>query len=178
MTALTELITCPFCSKEVVNNSIICPDCGHHFNTQESDPDVFKPTKMIPVPHRLLMISAAGLLTAGSLMPWGVMVSMLGTIEIHGAKGDGVLTAVIGGILFLVALLPDRVSPSRRFIFIAGSIFSGGILFPKLFWFQSLPGDPASGMSSQIYLGLILAAAAVLLILASAVITRPKAVKL
>jgi len=178
MTALTELITCPFCSKEVASNSIICPGCGHHFHVHENEPQLFKPTKKIPVPHRLLMLAAASLLTAGSLMPWGVMVSMLGTIDIHGARGDGVLTAIIGGILFGVALLPDRMSQARRFIFIAGSVFSGGILFPKLFWFRSLPSDAASGLSSQIYIGLILAAAAVLLIFASAVITRPRAVQL
>lgn len=173
---MPDTMICSFCKTEVSTALIACPHCGNHFNTEEgvNRAAEFHPTQRVQVPHRWLMLLACAILAVGALMPWGMMDSMLGNIVIKGSEGDGALIAIFAGVMFGVALLPERSSNSRRLIFIAGSVISGVILFPKLFWFIPDPELEGSGLSAQLYIGLVIAVIGVVIVLVSALITRPK----
>ncbi|NSW53098.1 MAG: hypothetical protein HPY85_11385 [Anaerolineae bacterium] len=173
---MPDMMICSFCNNEVNTQLIACPHCGNHFHTTDDARSgmEFHPTRQVQVPFRWLMIVACAVLAAGSLMPWGVMDSMLGRITIRGAEGDGVLTAGIAALLLVVAILPERASKNRRLTFIAGSVLSGVILIPKLFWFMPDSSLEGSGLTSQLFPGLVLASLGVLLTLLAALVTQPK----
>lgn len=170
-------MVCSFCNKEINSQEIVCPHCGNHITMpDEQDDEAFIMTQVVDVPRKWVMFSAVCLLIAGSLLPWGKIVSSQGTIVIRGTDGDGILTLAIGGILLMAALLSVRRSQIQRFLFIAGGFFSALILFPKFSYLRSILKNAPAGTHSNIGIGLILANFAAILILVSAFVTKKAAV--
>jgi len=54
--------------------------------------------------YRKQLLIGAIVILVGSIMPWGRVTTVFGTMTINGTEGDGVITIVLGGILLLVAL--------------------------------------------------------------------------
>ncbi|MEE4193683.1 MAG: zinc ribbon domain-containing protein [Anaerolineae bacterium] len=172
----TETRICPFCQAEVENTAFICGKCGHHFDVEEdggATAAYLITTEKMSVPYRWLMVVACAILILGSLLPWGMLSAVSMTIVIKGGEGDGVLTAGVGTILLVVALLSEKHSKDRRLAMIAGGVFSMLILMPKLLQLIQAPG-----FETQVYPGIILAIFGALLLVLSAVIVREKAVAL
>jgi hypothetical protein len=63
--------------------------------------------------QRLTLIGAI-LMAVGSLLPWGRVVSILGTLPVSGLRGDGSVTLVLAVIALIVALTREG-KPGRRY---------------------------------------------------------------
>lgn len=166
---------CPFCKNDVDSDAIICSRCGHHFDVIEDDgtkSEFLTNTMRLSVPNRWFMLGSCVLLILGSLLPWGVIETFMGRMEIRGAAGDGALTAGIGAVLVVIALLSDKHSKDRRLAFIAGGVISLFLLIPKVITLLKPVYE------SSIFPGLILAVCSAVLVVISALITRSKDVPL
>lgn len=164
---------CSFCKKEINSQTIACPHCGNHITMPEEQHDEeYSMTQVVDVPLKWLMISSTCLLIAGSLLPWGRIVSSLGNIVIYGTDGDGILTLAIGGILLMATLLSARQSQIQRLLYITGGFFSALILLPKISYLRSILKNAPASTHSNIGIGLILANLAAILILVSAFVTK------
>ena len=176
---MTDIVQCSFCRKEVSADSIVCLDCGNHLSKPEEDhSQTFEMKETIQAPHRWLMAAATSLLILGSLLPWGRIVSSVGTLVIRGSAGDGILTASIGGVLLLLAFLPARTSQLQRILYIAGCFISAVILVPKFNYLRTILVGAPMGTESHIGFGLILANAAAIAVIVAAIVTKPVQVKI
>lgn len=167
----SESKACPFCTNPVSMNAIICSHCGHHFDVPEDDgshSEYLMSVQKLSVPHRWLMIVACVILIIGSLLPWGMLESFLGTIEIVGMESDGVLSAGIGAVLLGVSFLSDKYSKNKRMMYIFGGIFSLMLLIPKMRTLLSPMYE------SRIYFGLVFAILGAALVLAAGILTSKK----
>lgn len=170
-----ETKNCPFCKNDIDKKSIICPHCGHHFNVVEDDgteSSFLTSVQRLPVPYRVFMVTACVFLILGSMLPWGMMETFMGRLEIKGAAGDGVLTAMIGAVLLVISFLSDKRSKDRRLAMIAGGVLSLFLLIPKFITLTKPTYE------SKVYFGLVLAMFGALLVVVSALITRQKDVPL
>ena len=172
-------MVCSFCKNEINSQVIVCPHCGNHITMpEEQNDEAFIMTQVVDVPLKWLMISSTCLLIVGSLLPWGRIISSMGTIVIRGTDGDGILTLAIGGILLMVALLGSQRNQLQRFLYIAGGFFSALILFPKISYLHNILKNTPAGTHSNIGSGLILANFAAILILVSAFVTKKSKVRI
>ena len=68
----------------------------------------------------------------GSLMPWAQVHSLLGTISISGAEGDGLITAALG--LFIAGFSLLNLTGQRRLSSRATVLVPAVLLFPLAAW--------------------------------------------
>jgi len=101
------LTTCPECGHEVPNEAASCANCGHLIAPETSVPA----TPAVAAPETpgsdrswpTAMLVGAAAVMVGSFLPWATVSFFLGTTNVAGTDGDGVLTLFIGAVLAFVA---------------------------------------------------------------------------
>jgi DNA-directed RNA polymerase subunit RPC12/RpoP len=103
------LITCPECGSEVSDQAKACPKCGHPIAVaaRMPSPQEAHEDRAVDVqnPQRswAWALTAGGIaMVVGSVLPWRTAtLPLVGTVNVAGTEGDGVITLVVG---LLVAL--------------------------------------------------------------------------
>ncbi|NOX24281.1 MAG: zinc ribbon domain-containing protein [Actinobacteria bacterium] len=102
------LVECPECDHPVSDQASSCPHCGHPL---AEDTKAGAPTPSTKTPSTYESVAATRgwitivsgfLVTAGSLLPWRTAtLAFLGTVNISGTEGDGMITLVLGIVIML-----------------------------------------------------------------------------
>jgi len=102
------LTTCPECGHEVSSGATTCVNCGRPLGgaTAEAVPEAVAAASEEAGAARTwptaLLVGAAAVVI-GSFLPWATVSIFLGSVNVAGTDGDGVLTVVIGAVLVFVA---------------------------------------------------------------------------
>jgi hypothetical protein len=121
-----------------------CPECGHSFVADSTEPlQINKPLKPLSeltdlkktqatterwVTGRILCLLGGLCLVIGSFLPWAKILSgLLGAITINGMDGDGIILAIIGGLIFLAALA-TKAQLGRPYSILIGAVGIVGVI--------------------------------------------------
>jgi hypothetical protein len=91
--------TCPACGREVPDGAATCPACGHALDEESA---ALGETGAARPWGRAMLIGAAAVVL-GSFLPWATVSTFIGSVNVFGTEGDGVLTLFIGAVLAFVA---------------------------------------------------------------------------
>jgi zinc-ribbon domain len=102
------LVECPECDHPVSDQASSCPHCGHPL-AEVTKAGIPSPPARTPNIHdpkvstRGWITMASGfLVAAGSLLPWRTAtLALVGTVNISGTDGDGIITLVLGIVIAL-----------------------------------------------------------------------------
>jgi hypothetical protein len=101
------LITCDECGREVPDQVERCPSCGRRIADPAAAPRA-QPARPTPSGSgrrvRIVAFAAAAAVVSGSFLTWRTTTALLGTFSRNGIEGDGIITAVAGGVMLIAAL--------------------------------------------------------------------------
>ncbi len=129
------LITCPECGHEVPGDAATCANCGHPLTGEPALPS--DPARAAAAPDRAApwsraMLIGAAAVVLGSFLPWASVSIFVGSINVSGTDGDGVLTLFIGAVLAFVAfraMKPGITRGATIFAIVACLILFGIALY-------------------------------------------------
>jgi hypothetical protein len=104
------LEACPECGHEVSDIAEVCPNCGHPLHESvprpAASPSSVEPSNMAQKPYAWILAISGGAIAVGSFLPWRTLrAALIGSVDVAGTEGDGVITLVVGGFVVLIGIL-------------------------------------------------------------------------